>query len=98
MRRKVNGKARLQMRTNLGPGMHNLRRYFELIVFQSYLQSIEPDTMRSFESIETYVKNRPGTYFMVHLSLAEMWPLSDQDIREGTSLGCPQRVDSPSTY
>lgn len=40
-------------------GLQNLRRYFELIVFQSYLMSIEPDTMQSFESIETYVKNRP---------------------------------------
>ena len=43
-------------------GSHNLRRYFELIIFQSYLQSIQPDTMRSFESIETFVKNRPGTH------------------------------------
>ncbi|KAL1753037.1 inositol hexakisphosphate-domain-containing protein [Schizophyllum commune] len=40
-------------------GVHNLRRYFELIVFQSYLQSIEPDTMQDFESIETFVKSRP---------------------------------------
>ena len=40
-------------------GLQNLRRYFELIVFQSYLMSIEPDTMQSFESVETFVKNRP---------------------------------------
>lgn len=45
-------------------GLQNLRRYFELIIFQSYLQSTEPDTMASFESVETYVKNRPG----LHLS------------------------------
>lgn len=43
-------------------GLHNLRRYFELIIFQSYLQSIQPDTMRSFETIETFVKDRPGQY------------------------------------
>lgn len=42
-------------------GLQNLRRYFELIIFQSYLQSIEPDTMQSFETVETYVTNRPGT-------------------------------------
>ena len=44
-------------------GLHNLRRYFELIVFQSYLQSIEPDTIQSLENenVETFVKNRPGT-------------------------------------
>jgi hypothetical protein len=43
-------------------GLQNLRRYFELIIFQSYLQSTEPDTMASFESVEIYVKNRPGLF------------------------------------
>lgn len=40
-------------------GLQNLRRYFDLIVFQAYLQSTEPDTFESIESIETFVKNRP---------------------------------------
>ncbi|KXN91655.1 Paladin [Leucoagaricus sp. SymC.cos] len=40
-------------------GLQNLRRYFELIVFQAYLQSTIPDTMQSFESIESFVKARP---------------------------------------
>ncbi|PPQ89339.1 hypothetical protein CVT25_003176 [Psilocybe cyanescens] len=48
-----------QKRIHTSKGLHNLRRYFELIVFQSYLQSTEPDTMQSFENVETYVKNRP---------------------------------------
>jgi hypothetical protein len=39
--------------------LQNLRRYFELIVFQSYLQSTEPDTVSSFESFESFVKKRP---------------------------------------
>jgi hypothetical protein len=43
-------------------GLANLRRYFELIIFQAYLQSIEPDTMLSFPTIETYVKERPGEW------------------------------------
>ncbi len=43
-------------------GLQNLRRYFELIVFQAYLQSTIPDTMQSFERIETFVKNRPGVF------------------------------------
>lgn len=43
-------------------GLQNLRRYFELMVFQSYLQSIEPDTMQNFESFESFVENRPGTF------------------------------------
>lgn len=41
-------------------GLQSLRRYFELIVFQSYLQSTEPDTMRNVQAMETYVDNLPG--------------------------------------
>ncbi|KAJ7592850.1 inositol hexakisphosphate-domain-containing protein [Mycena floridula] len=48
-----------QKRAHAQKGLQNLRRYFQLIVFQSYLQSIVPDTLQSFESIESYVKNRP---------------------------------------
>ncbi|KAI0635643.1 inositol hexakisphosphate-domain-containing protein [Trametes polyzona] len=40
-------------------GLQNLRRYFELIIFQSYLQSIEPDTMETHASFESFVKERP---------------------------------------
>ncbi|KAF9787481.1 inositol hexakisphosphate-domain-containing protein [Thelephora terrestris] len=39
--------------------LQNLRRYFELIVFQAYLRSIEPDTMQTYESFESFVKKRP---------------------------------------
>jgi hypothetical protein len=44
--------------------LQNLRRYFELIVFQAFLHSTEPDTLQSFknENIETFVKNRPGKF------------------------------------
>ncbi|KAF8917222.1 inositol hexakisphosphate-domain-containing protein [Mucidula mucida] len=48
-----------QKKMHTQKGLHNLRRYFELIVFQAYLQSTEPDTMDNFESVETFVKNRP---------------------------------------
>ncbi|KAF8150729.1 inositol hexakisphosphate-domain-containing protein [Crassisporium funariophilum] len=50
-----------QKRIHTSKGLQNLRRYFELIVFQSYLQSTEPDTIQSFENenFETFVKNRP---------------------------------------
>ncbi|KAG8748240.1 hypothetical protein FRC10_007629 [Ceratobasidium sp. 414] len=40
-------------------GLHNLRRYFELIVFQHYLTESDPDTIRSFESFEHFVRSRP---------------------------------------
>jgi hypothetical protein len=41
-------------------GLQNLRRYFELIVFQAYLQSTEPDTLHTYQSFEAFVKNLPG--------------------------------------
>ena len=47
-------------RVCLATGLQNLRRYFELIVFQAYLQSTEPDTMRTVGSFESFVKNLPG--------------------------------------
>ncbi|KAG8783281.1 hypothetical protein FRC12_019885 [Ceratobasidium sp. 428] len=40
-------------------GLHNLRKYFELIVFQHYLMESDPDTIRSFESFEHFVRSRP---------------------------------------
>jgi hypothetical protein len=41
-------------------GLSNLRKYFELIVFQAYLQTIEPDTVRSMPTFEEFVRDRPG--------------------------------------
>ncbi|CAE6502206.1 unnamed protein product [Rhizoctonia solani] len=40
-------------------GLHNLRKYFELIVFQSFLTENDPDTVRTFASFEEFVKSRP---------------------------------------
>lgn len=48
-----------QKRVHATKGIQNLRRYFELMVFQAYLQSTEPDTMDSLPSVENYVKERP---------------------------------------
>ena len=63
----------------LDAGLQNLRRYFELVVFQAYLQSTIPDTMQSFESIETFVKARPviKTFEkeMVHGGISALQPL-----------------------
>ncbi|THH28320.1 hypothetical protein EUX98_g5857 [Antrodiella citrinella] len=71
-------------------GLHNLRRYFELIIFQAYLQSIEPDTMRSFETIETFVKSRPVIKTFEKELAADginaLKPLERADIREGMPL------------
>ncbi|KAG6902829.1 hypothetical protein C0995_010714 [Termitomyces sp. Mi166 len=48
-----------QKRAFAQKGLQNLRRYFELIVFQSYLQTTEPNARESMETVESYVKNRP---------------------------------------
>ncbi|KAF9243458.1 inositol hexakisphosphate-domain-containing protein [Melanogaster broomeanus] len=48
-----------QKRIHASKGLQNLRRYFELIVFQAYLQSTEADTIKSFESFEKFIENRP---------------------------------------
>ncbi|KAH9958624.1 hypothetical protein BC827DRAFT_1269475 [Russula dissimulans] len=40
-------------------GLQNLRWYFELIVFQAYLQSTEPDTLHTYQMFEAFVKNLP---------------------------------------
>lgn len=54
-------------------GLQNLRRYFELIIFQAYLQSIEPDTMQSFETIESFVRNRPGMCTACRSNTCGLW-------------------------
>ncbi|KAG8213255.1 inositol hexakisphosphate-domain-containing protein [Butyriboletus roseoflavus] len=48
-----------QKRIHTSKGLHNLRRYFELVVFQAYLQSTEADTLQSVETFEKFIENRP---------------------------------------
>ncbi|KAI9567360.1 inositol hexakisphosphate-domain-containing protein [Boletus coccyginus] len=48
-----------QKRVHTSKGIHNLRRYFELVVFQAYLQSTEADTLQSVETFEKFIENRP---------------------------------------
>ncbi|KAJ7822077.1 inositol hexakisphosphate-domain-containing protein [Mycena olivaceomarginata] len=48
-----------EKRKHAQKGLQNLHRYFALIVFQAYLQSAEPDTRQSFETIESFVKSQP---------------------------------------
>jgi len=51
-----------QKKIHTAKALQHLKRYFELIVFQAYLHSTEPDTLQSFETenVEMFVKNRPG--------------------------------------
>ncbi|KAL7413408.1 inositol hexakisphosphate-domain-containing protein [Mrakia frigida] len=40
-------------------GIHHLHRYFDLIIYQAYLEETPPDTFENLESFESYVKKRP---------------------------------------
>ncbi|KZT67481.1 hypothetical protein DAEQUDRAFT_729142 [Daedalea quercina L-15889] len=79
-----------QRRQYAHKGLQNLRRYFELMVFQSYLQSIEPDTMQNFESFESFVENRPVIKtFEKELAsdnMSTLKPLERVDVTEGLAL------------
>ncbi|KII85117.1 hypothetical protein PLICRDRAFT_45241 [Plicaturopsis crispa FD-325 SS-3] len=78
-----------QKRSYAQKGLQNLRRYFELIVFQGYLQSTEPDTMQSFETFETFVKNRPVIKTFEKELLADglkaLKPLERADVADGVA-------------
>ncbi|THH21421.1 hypothetical protein EW146_g157 [Bondarzewia mesenterica] len=79
-----------QKRSNTQKGLHNLRRYFELIVFQAYLQSTEPDTLQTFETFETFVRKLPVIKTFEKELLAEgigaLKPLYPTDIVDGVAL------------
>ncbi|EJD48990.1 hypothetical protein AURDEDRAFT_161927 [Auricularia subglabra TFB-10046 SS5] len=40
-------------------GIHNLRRYFQLVEFQAYLQANHPGTLNEHQTFETFLKNHP---------------------------------------
>ncbi|KAI0027879.1 inositol hexakisphosphate-domain-containing protein [Vararia minispora EC-137] len=71
-------------------GIQNLRRYFELIVFEAYLQSTEPDTMQTSQSFESFVKNLPVLKTFEKELMAEgvaaLKPLVRVDIGDGVAL------------
>ena len=77
--------------------LQNLRRYFELIIFQAYLQSAEPDTIQTHESLESFVKSRPviKTFEKELLTVTEdlttLKPLERVDAAEGAPLPDEER-------
>ncbi|THU84968.1 hypothetical protein K435DRAFT_783557 [Dendrothele bispora CBS 962.96] len=76
-------------RAHAQKALANLRRYFELVVFQAYLQSMEPNTMQDFETFETFVKNRPVIKTFEKELIVEginaLKPLERADILEGVA-------------
>ncbi|KAI0649419.1 inositol hexakisphosphate-domain-containing protein [Trametes meyenii] len=79
-----------QRRLQAHRGLQNLRRYFELIIFQAYLQSTEPDTMQTHESFESFVKERPviKTFEkeLISEDLNTLKPLERVDVGDGVPL------------
>lgn len=71
-------------------GLQNLRRYFELIVFQAYLQSTEPDTLQTYQTFEAFVKSLPVIKTFQKELLAEgidaLKPLKRVDLADGIAL------------
>ncbi|KAG2141169.1 inositol hexakisphosphate-domain-containing protein [Suillus bovinus] len=78
-----------QKRIHASKGMHNLRRYFELILFQAYLRSTEPDTMKSFETFKSFIENRPVIKTFEKELIAEglhaLKPLERADVNESVA-------------
>ncbi|KAG1720160.1 inositol hexakisphosphate-domain-containing protein [Suillus lakei] len=78
-----------QKRIHASKGLHNLRRYFELILFQAYLRSTEPDTMQSFETFKSFIENRPVIKTFEKELMAEglhaLKPLERADMNESVA-------------
>ncbi|KIM67616.1 hypothetical protein SCLCIDRAFT_1210267 [Scleroderma citrinum Foug A] len=79
-----------QKRIHASKGLHNLRRYFELISFQAYLQSTTPDTIQSVESFEAFIENQPVIKTFAKELLLEglhaLKPLERTDVDNGVAL------------
>ncbi|KAJ6507779.1 inositol hexakisphosphate-domain-containing protein [Mycena vitilis] len=78
-----------EKRKHAQKGLQNLHRYFALIVFQAYLRSTEPDTRRSIETIESFVKSQPVIKtFEKELfadGLNSLKPLERADVNDGVA-------------
>ncbi|KIJ51469.1 hypothetical protein M422DRAFT_157971 [Sphaerobolus stellatus SS14] len=71
-------------------GIHNLQRYFKLVLFQAYLDANPPDTLRDLETFETFVRNRPvfQTFEQEMLSdgIHALKPLEHVQLTQGIAL------------
>ncbi|KAF7374402.1 hypothetical protein MSAN_00324300 [Mycena sanguinolenta] len=84
-----------EKRKHAQKGLQNLHRYFALIVFQAYLQSTEPDTRQSFETIESFVQSQPVIKTFENELFADglnsLKPLERADVTAGVAH--PDEVD-----
>lgn len=78
-----------QKRVHATKGLNNLRRYFELIAFQAYLQSTKPDTIKTVETFEQFIESQPVIKTFekeLHVdSLHALTPLERTDVDGGVA-------------
>jgi len=77
------------LQTDISPhnieGLQNLWRYFELIIFQAFLQSTELNTLQTYQTFEVFVNNLPGEEQVSYPGiLIPIGVISDQNIQERT--------------
>jgi protein-tyrosine phosphatase len=77
-------------KTKIQSGIYNLRRYFELIVFQAYLEATPANSLESIHSFESFVKKQPVFDTLSHefdkIDLATITPLQKVEKSDGMAL------------
>lgn len=70
--------------------IHNLRRYFLLIVFQSYLMQTKPDLLEASPSFRTFVSRQPVFDTIAKefdkIDISTIMPLQKVDVSDGMAL------------
>ncbi|KAN0063509.1 hypothetical protein ACQY0O_003956 [Thecaphora frezii] len=79
-----------QRRKHIQSAIHNLRRYFELIIFQSYLSQTKPDVLQSQPSFRAFVVRQPVFNTIAKdfekIDIATIMPLQKVDACDGVAL------------
>lgn len=79
-----------QRRKRVQSAIHNLRRYFELIVFQSYLSQTKPDLLEAQPSFRAFVLRQPVLNTIAKefdkIDISTIMPLQKVDASDGVAL------------
>lgn len=71
-------------------GIYNLRRYFELIIFQAYLEATPPNRLEALPTFEGFVKNQPVFHTLSQefdkIDLSTITPLQKVETSDGMAL------------
>ncbi|PWN50330.1 hypothetical protein IE53DRAFT_369000 [Violaceomyces palustris] len=77
-------------RQRVQAGVYNLRRYFELIIFQAYLSTTPPDTMGNQPSFKQFVLRQPVfntiSKEFEKIDIETIMPLQKVDVSDGMAL------------